>query len=333
MNEKKENSIRTESGKEKLFRLFKHPEVGVLLAFIVVFLFFTLTSDRFLTMSNIRTTLLVSTELGIMAIGVTFLMIAGEFDLSVGSIFGFSILICTLLANTGLNSIVALIITLLAAAIIGAINGIITLKAYIPSFITTLGMSLFIRGIMLSVSTGFTISYSGDSYIISLLGSTLGSSFGIFRSSVIIFVVMIIIFTVILKLTRFGVWVFATGGNNEVARSVGVNVTKVKLICFTLAGLMAGVSGLVSLARFKISDVLLGTGMELEAIAATVIGGTLLTGGRGSIIGAFLGVLTMGMVRSGLILLGVPAFWYRSFVGIILVVVAVINSSIVRRIK
>jgi len=313
--------------KDKISVLFRYPESGVLIAFLIVFLFFSLFSEKFLTIPNFRTILMVSTELGIMTIGVTFLMIAGEFDLSVGSVYGFSILVCTMLANTGLNSIIALIITMIVASIIGLINGLITSKTFIPSFITTLGMAMFIRGIMLAVSSGFIISYSGDTLIPRILSTDIWS---VISSSTIMYLVLIAFSSVMLNRTRFGSWVIATGADEEAARQVGVSVSKIKLICFLLAGLMAGLAGMVSLGRFKIADVLMGQGMELEAIAAVVIGGTLLRGGRGSIIGVFLGVLTMGMIRSGLILLGVPAFWYRSFVGVILVLVAIINSYIMR---
>lgn len=313
--------------KEKFNTVFKYPEIGVLIAFIVVFLFFSIFSEKFLTLSNFRTVLIVSTELGIMTIGVTLLMIAGEFDLSVGSTFGFSILICTILANTGLNSILALIITMIIASSIGFINGLITLKASIPSFITTLGTSMFIRGIMLSVSSGFIISYSGDMLIPMILGREIKS---FISSASLIFFILVMLFSIILNKTRLGNWIIATGADKESARQVGVGINKTKIICFIFAGLMAGFAGMVNLSRFKIADVLMGQGMELEAIAATVIGGTLLRGGRGSIIGAFLGVLIIGMIRSGLILLGVPAFWYRSFIGLILIVVAIVNGYIMK---
>jgi len=323
-------------GKEtKLFRLkeklnstvFKYSEFGVLVAFIVVFLFFLLFANRFATLANFRTVLMVTTELGIMTIGVTFLMVAGEFDLSVGSVFGFSILICTILANTGLNSILAFIITIIITSSIGFINGLITLRASIPSFIVTLGMQMFIRGIMLSVSSGFLISYTGDNLIPMILGREIKS---FINHSTLILFALLMLFSIILNKTRLGNWILATGADKESARQVGVNIYKTKMICFIIAGIMAGFAGMVNLSRFKIADVLMGQGMELEAIAATVIGGTLLTGGRGSIIGAFLGVLITGMIRSGLILLGAPTFWYRSFIGLILVIVAIINSYMMK---
>lgn len=324
-----------ESNKEtKLFRLkekfntaFKYPEFGVLVAFIVVSLFFLIFAKRFSTLANFRTILIVSTELGVMTIGVTLLMIAGEFDLSVGSVFGFSILICTILANTGLNSILAFIITMIIASSIGFINGLITLKTSIPSFIVTLGIGMFIRGIMLSVSSGFIISYSGDMLIPMILGREIKS---FISPATLMLFALTMLFSIILNKTRLGNWIIATGADRESARQVGVNIYKTKIICFILASLMAGLAGMANLSRFKISDVLMGQGMELEAIAATVIGGTLLSGGRGSIIGAFLGVLITGMIRSGLILLGAPAFWYRSFIGLILITVAIINSYIVK---
>jgi simple sugar transport system permease protein len=145
-------------------------------------------------------------------------------------------------------------------------------------------------------------------------------------------ILVTILFEIILSGTRYGNWVYATGGNSAVARALGVNVDRVKLFNFMISGLLAGLGGCISFGRFRLVDPTLGMGMELETITAAVIGGTLLTGGYGSIVGAFIGAFLVGMVRTGLILAGAPAYWYRAFIGIVLVIAAIINIKIKKRV-
>jgi simple sugar transport system permease protein len=232
-----------------------------------------------------------------------------------------------LLTNSGLVSVIAFFIALGIASCIGLANGIITVRTGIPSFITTLGTMMFLRGILLAVSRGFTISYSGHSTFITALSLRFA---GGFRTSVFWFIGLAILFAMILGRTRYGNWVFATGDDKEVARAMGVNPDRVKLTNFMLSGVLAGFAGCVNLARFKLVDPTMGMGMELEAISAAVIGGTLLSGGYGSIVGAFIGAILIGMIRSGLILAGAPTYWYQAFIGVILIVAAIINIRIRR---
>jgi len=137
-----------------------------------------------------------------------------------------------------------------------------------------------------------------------------------------------LILAIILNRTPYGNRVFAAGGNKKVAKALGVNVNRVKLISFTLSGILAGFAGCVQFSRFGSVDALRGTGVELEAIASAVIGGTLLTGGYGSLVGTFFGALLIGMVRSGLVMAGAPAYWYRAFIGVILIIAVIINTKV-----
>jgi len=300
------------------------PEFGVILAFLILFIIFSTFSSKFFTLRNITGILTIVSELGIMAIGVAFLMIAGEFDLSVSSVYALSGFLFVTLANK-FNSPLAFIITLAVAAFIGFCNGTITLHARIPSFITTLGTMLFLRGTLLAITGGESVSYKSDIIMPTLLTRFIGSGF---RPSHIWFVLLTLLFSLILTNTRYGNWVFATGGNKEVARAMGVNVNKVKVINFMLSSLMASLSGCIVISRFNIANASFGTGMELEAIASAVIGGTFLTGGYGTIIGVFFGALLMGMMRTGLIMIGAPAYWYQAFVGAILIIAATINLKL-----
>lgn len=302
------------------------PEFGVIIAFLILFTIFSIFSSKFLTLRNFTGILTIVSELGIMAIGVAFLMIAGEFDLSVSSVYALSGFLFVTLANS-FNSPLAFIITLAFAAFIGFCNGMITLRAHIPSFIATLGMMLFLRGSLLAVTGGRSVSYSSDAIMPTMLTRFIGYGF---RPSHIWFLVLTLIFSIILTNTRYGNWVFATGGKKEVARAMGVNVNKVKVTNFMLSSLMASLSGCIVISRFNLANASFGTGMELEAIASAVIGGTFLTGGYGTIIGVFFGAFLMGMMRTGLVMIGAPAYWYQTFVGAILIIAATINLKLRR---
>ena len=211
----------------------------------------------------------------------------------------------------------------------GYLNGIITIKTQIPSFITTLGTKMFWRGILLAVTGGFPIMLSRRITWLKFFGGRMTTHF---RYSGLWFIVLSILFLIILERTKFGNWVFATGGNPGAAKALGVPINGVKLTNFILSSVLAGIAGITTFARFKIVDPTLGMEMELEAIAAAVIGGTLLTGGYGSILGAFIGAFMIGMVRNGLILAGAPAYWYRAFIGVILIIAAIINAKIRKKV-
>jgi simple sugar transport system permease protein len=320
------DSIGIENRKQTLSfsQIRRWPEFGVILAFLILLAIFSIFSSKFLTLRNITGILTIVSELGIMAIGVAFLMIAGEFDLSVSSVYAFSGFLFVTLANK-YNSPLAFVITLAIAAFIGFCNGIITLRARIPSFIATLGMMLLLRGSLLAVTGGESVSYSSDAIMPTILTRFIGFRF---RPSHIWFLALTLIFSIILTNTRYGNWVFATGGNREVARAMGVNTNKVKITNFMLSALMASLSGCIVISRFNLANASFGTGMELEAIASAVIGGTFLTGGYGTIIGVFFGAFLMGMMRTGLVMIGAPAYWYQAFVGVILIIAATINLKL-----
>ncbi len=287
---------------------------------------FTLLSDRFLTLDNFVGIFTVTSELGIIAIGICFLMIAGEFDLSVGSVFAVAPMVGALLANQGLPMSLAFVAGIIVAALIGLLNGLIVIKARIPSFIATLGAMMFFRGLLLAVSGGFPIVYKGED--LSFLNALGGKMFGGMRASGVWFIVGTAILSLILTETRYGNHVSAVGGNPGTAKAVGINVNKVKVINFMICSACAGLAGFTMFGRFQSIDPTAGMELELEAIASSVIGGALLTGGYGSIIGAFLGAFLIGVVRSGLILAGAPSYWYKGFIGVILVVSVIVNTKI-----
>ena len=307
-------------------RLLRIKEIGALSGLIIVMLVFTLMSENFLTWRNFIGIFTTSSELGIIAIGICFLMIAGEFDLSVGSVFAVAPMLGAKLANSGVPMAVAFLISLIFAGLIGLLNGTIVIKARIPSFIATLGSMMFFRGVLLAVSKGFTIDYLGDETgFLNLLG---GKIFFGMRASGVWLILGTILFSIILTQTRYGNHVSAVGGNAGTSKAVGVNVNRVKVINFIVCAVMAGLAGFTMFGRFHSIDPTAGQSLELEAIASSVIGGALLTGGYGSIIGAFIGAFLIGVMRSGLILAGAPAYWYQGFIGVILVLAVITNTKI-----
>jgi len=310
-------------------RISRQPEMGVLIAFFFVLSGFGLGAEGFFTLRTMAGVLTVIAELGILTIGITLLMISGEFDLSVGSVLAISSIICAFLLRIGVIDFLAFFAALIFAAILGWLNGVIVVLTGIPSFIATLGTMMFWRGILLAITGGLpTIPFFGESKILSLLNSPMVKDF---RTSAVWMMVIVFVAHLVLRQTAYGNWVYATGGNKEAARSMGVPIARVKIINFTLSGLLAGLAGLMQLARFRTVDALRGQGMELEAIAAAVTGGVLLSGGYGSIFGALLGVLIVGIVRTGLVLAKAPPYWYQAFVGLILIVAVVINIQIKKK--
>ncbi|NOX44405.1 MAG: ABC transporter permease [Caldiserica bacterium] len=318
----------------RFFHLFalwlrQHPEFGAFAGTVIVFIGFSFTATRFLTADSMASILTVAAELGIVSAGITFLMISGEFDLSVGSVLGVAAMIFAMTSKAGWPHLAGWVLALLASAGIGLLNGIIVTRTRIPSFITTLGAMMFWRGILLAVTGGFPISYFPRE--MPLMFFALNGRFaGQFRTSALWFLGIMLLLNLVLVRTRYGNAVYATGGNREAARVLGVATDKVKLINFVISAVLAGLAGCIQFSRFLSVDPMRGLGLELEAIAAAVIGGTLLTGGAGNLIGTLFGVLLVGMVRSGLVQAGAPAYWYQAFVGLIVVVAVIVNTNLRR---
>ena len=314
--------------KTDIFDLMRmYPELGAFIVYVIVILAFSVGSPALLTIGPLTAIFTVAAELGIVALGVSMLMISGEFDISVGSVFLISTLIFSVLANAGVAVPTAFLLTLAACALMGLLNGVITVGFGIPSFITTLGTMMLWRGITIVVTGGSIIRWKASKDFLQILG---GNPFSMFRLTGLWFVVLTVFFYVILHKTRYGNWVFATGGNVEAARNVGVNVQRVKLINFTLCGLLAGFSGAVNMARFNMVQAQLGRGKELEAIAACVIGGNLLMGGKGSILGAFIGALFLSTIKTGVIMLGMSSDVYLGVTGIIIIVTVTLHTYTTR---
>lgn len=298
-----------------------------MLALIALTLLFSSLSPEFMTLQTWGNILSFAVVIGVIALGATLLMIAGEYDLSVGSNTAVAGMIFAMGVETWQQSSYAMMALALAAStLLGFINGLVTLTTRIPSFITTLGALFVWRGAVLAVSGGTPVSLSSAREgAMTWFGTNLGNGF---YSAVLWWIGLAIVLSWILKNTRFGNHVFATGGDADAARSMGVNTTRIKLLAFTLCGFLAGLAGVILFSVLPDLSPTSGESYELYAIAAAVIGGTALSGGSGTILGTLLGTLLMGVVQTGLVHAKVENYWFRTFVGLMLVLAVILNVRI-----
>jgi simple sugar transport system permease protein len=319
------------------YRLTNSSELVALISFLILFVFFAIAAPNFLTGFAIANVLTFASITGIVVVGVAMLMIAGEFDLSVGSTFAVASYVFALSMNAGVPPVVAMVLALGFGAILGLVNGIIVTVTGIPSFITTLGTMLAYRGIARALGGGdFAQFLGGQMLLFDVLNGPINWINQIFdppsnfRISIFWFLLVAVIGAVVLRRLPFGNWVYAVGGNPGAALSQGVPVKRVKVACFILTGSLAALAGIIQFSHRLSVDPLRGDGMELVAVAACVIGGVRLTGGYGTILGACIGVLLLQMLEQGLVLMHVPVQVFQAVAGLILLVAVIINTSVSR---
>lgn len=317
-----------------LKRFIAKPEFGPLVLLVAMVVVFTAINPTFMSLNNIGNALTFTVELGLIALAMTLLMTSGEFDLSVGSVFGFAPVVMWAFFNAGLMPLpAAFLVAMLIALAIGLFSGLFVTRLGIPSFLVTLGMLLVVRGAALWLTSGFPQRTwdAGDQWLAKLLvGDFYLGGLRIYMS-LIWFIVLAVIFHYVLTRTRFGNWTQATGGNPGAARNRGVPIQRVKVILFMLSAAMAALAGIISSIRVSAANPNSGTGYELEVIAMVVIGGTVLTGGRGTIIGTVLGVLILRLMRNGIVLIGVPGLAYNIFIGAIILGMMALHAALERR--
>jgi simple sugar transport system permease protein len=321
----------------------RRPEGGIAVMFLVAQLVCItgalLYPDgfRYLLPANLAVVFKSIAPLGIMALGVGTLMIAGEYDLSVGAIYSFLAIVSATISNALMGDIAAegassaapfigLAAALLAGVAIGLFHAFITLQFNIPSFITTLGGMLMWKGATLLYHGAKSLRYKPTEPFATLFGG----SVGIVHASMIWFILFAIAFYFLLHHHRLGNHFYAVGGNRNAAVAIGINPARTKYIAFAIAGFMASFSGVVAAVRVSSIQPGGGLGMELQAIAACVIGGLALNGGRGSILGIVLGTALVFTIQDVLLLLQAPAFYFEMFVGALIVIAVVMNTAIRR---
>ena len=308
-----------------LKNLMTRPEVSALAMLVMMIVVFSFASDHFLTLNNFMIVLQPLPEIALMAIGVTILMIAGEFDLSVGSVFALSPMVMVMLLAEGTPVSLAIAAGLLAALLVGLVNAGMTLRVGLPSFIATLGALFMVRSLAIVISGGFPPAFPRDMDTSWLVGRI-----DLLRASIFYLLSIAAIIAIWLRRTDFGSWIFATGGNNQAARDMGINTALVKTTCFCLCSVLAGFAGIILAFRIKAIVPSMGTGFELQAIAATVIGGAALTGGIGSVAGAIIGALLIAFIENIIILSRIDANWFKFAVGAMIVVSVALNTWIRR---
>ncbi len=266
-------------------------------------------------------------------LGMTLLMTAGEFDLSVGSVFGFAPIIMWTLHNTHVAPLeIGFVVAILFAVVIGLANGWFVTYLKIPSFLVTLGMLLVVRGTALYVTDGFPQrTWTAESPLMKILVGEITIGDLRIYASLLWFILFAIILGYVLTESKAGNWIQAAGGNPEAARARGVRVTRTKIALFVLTAVISAYAGITSSIRVSAANPNSGTQYELEVIAMVVIGGTALTGGRGTIIGTVLGVLILRIMRNGIVLIGVPGLAYNIFIGGIILAMMALHSWLERR--
>ena len=305
------------------------PEAAIFLATVALFVALSISAANFATTDNLLSIGQQVSFIGIVATGMSFLLIAGELDLSVGSGYGFtSIILAWLVINHGWSLGAAIPVTLLIGAGIGLFNGTMTTRFRVPSFIVTLGMLGVLRGLALVLSQGLPIGVVESHWFNK---ASTGLAFGGHVPAQVFWLAgVMIVGGIVLAHTRFGYHLYATGGNRAAAASAGIKTARIKVYAFVLTGLLVGLVGVLAVGWLGSANPLTGDGFELQVIAAAVIGGTSLFGGAGSIFGTFLGAAVIGMLSNGLVLLGVDQYWQQFTTGAIIVGAALLNVSIRR---
>ena len=321
-------------------RILKRPEVGALVAAIVVFVFFATTTDVFATASGASTWLRSASTIGIMAVAVALLMIGGEFDLSAGAMTGFTgLAVGVMTTEYGLPIWLAMFLSLAMALAVGALNGIMVMRTGLPSFIVTLGTFFVLQGIDLALVKALIgqVAIQGMTLIPqysqphAFFGSAVLILGGNVYASVFWWIGVTLVATYVLLRTRAGNWIFAVGGAQQSSRQVGVPVARTKIALFMTTAGAGWLVGMLLLFTTSTVQSNTGVGQEFIYIICAVVGGCLLTGGYGSAVGAALGALIYGMVNQGIVYAGWDNNWLKAFLGVMLLGAVLLNEWVRKR--
>ncbi|MBN2050613.1 MAG: ABC transporter permease [Spirochaetales bacterium] len=318
----KKTAMRSEIGR----RLIQRQETGVLLALVMMCVVITLVAPRFATKQNMYLLSRQISLLAIVALGEFFTILTGGIDLSVGSIIGFSGVMCGLSLASGLPPGIAVILGLAAGFGAGLLTGWLVAYVGLTPFIPTLGMLSMARGVIWVITKGWPVTEIPEAFLVLGRGEVLGIPF-----PVVIMIVLALVCHGVLKYTIFGRRIFAIGGNEEAASLSGVNVKRIKLFIYAISSFCASITGIIMVARFNSAQASMGVSWELDAIASAVIGGASLAGGGGSVIGVLIGASIIGVIQNGLVLMKVSSYWQTLIIGSIIIFAAVVDKLKARR--
>lgn len=303
-----------------------------LIALFLLCLFISLLSDKFMTSANLWNVLRQISVNVCISVGMTLVVLMAGIDLSVGSVLGFTAAVCAGLLKNGLafesmdlfvgfTVLGAILVSVLIGLVLGLFNGWVITKFSIPPFVATLAMLTIARGLTMLYTAGIPISNLGTEFEFIGSGWLLGIPVPVWIS---IFMVLIVVF--LTKKTTFGRYIYAIGGNEKAAFLSGININKIKLAVYGIAGMMAAVGGVLVTSRLNSAQPNAGTSYELDSIAAVVIGGTSLSGGIGTVAGTVIGAVIIGVLNNGLVLLDVSPFWQQVVKGFVILLAVIIDK-------
>ncbi len=317
MKNKVKSNVMNSSAMEAVKR-----NAGILIALIVMCILLSFISPAFAKSRNIMNVLQQVATNGMIACGMTYVILLGGIDLSVGSVVALSgVLSMWLMANKGVSLAVALLIGVLIGVLVGIINGMFITRLEMPPFIVTLAMMNIARGLALIMTSGKPI-YVQDQRLM-VIGN--GKVFNIFPVQAVYMLLVFALLFILLNYTKYGRHLYATGGNIEAARFSGINVNRVRLLAYIFCGTVAGFVGVLTSARLYSALPTMGEGAEMDAIAAVVLGGTMMSGGSGTLGGTLIGALIIGVMNNGLNLMGVNSYWQDVVKGIIIILAIILD--------
>ncbi len=296
---------------------------GITLVMLFLLLVFSLASDAFFTSSNLMRIMLNVSAIGVMALGECLVIVIGGIDLGVSSVFALSgVTAGMLISRAGLGVTEGVLIALAVGGLVGALNGFLILKTGLTPFIATFGMLSVIRGLAYAMSGGYTISVYNRAF------TSIGmyNVWGAVPVPVLIFLFLTIVFQILMKRTTYGVRLYATGGNSPAAAYSGVRTGWVKFSAYVVCGVLAGLAGVMSAAKLGMAASTAGIGYEMDVITAVILGGVSFKGGVGSAVGVALGAVVMGIIRNGLLIMNVSAYYQTLIIGLVILTVVSLDS-------
>jgi len=296
-------------------KLFEINSIGIIIVYILVFGFLSIACPNFYKISNIMVSIRQAVYTVIVGMGMCFVISMGGIDLSVGSIVGISGMLSAMFILDGMNIYLAILLVVLIGAAIGLVNGFITTKMKIPYFIGTLATMQILRGLIYVKTKGVPL-YGVGYKEFTIFGQGYA---GIVPIPIIISIVIVAICYYLFNKTKFGRYTVSIGSNEDAAKLVGIGINKIKILVFVLSGILCALAGIILCARSEAAVPDAGSGYEMDAIAACVIGGTSMSGGKGSIIGTVFGAILMATIKNGLSILNVNTFWHQVVIGLFII--------------